>query len=217
MFCKTFVLAALICIGTIASVQASSICPSTANTTSDCDFLITIGSTGLVTVADVPGSTPFNSPITLVDGTVEPGGDASLVGVMNHYSQALTSLTLQGSGASAGIFDFSFNGICVYTNASYCANSATGYEGPTTTFGNLKIGSNFETSMGMVSFNPSLNMGQSTYFALEDTAADINANGGLTVLGETFSGTTATPEPADFTLVGLGASLLLFWRRKQKA
>ncbi len=78
--------------------------------------------------------------------------------------------------------------------------------------------SGFQTPVGTVSFDPSLAMGQSTYFSLQDSAADINAHDGLVVLGETFSGSTATPEPADFALMGIGASLLLLWnRRKQRA
>ena len=214
-----FLLAAILCAGTTATLGASPVCPSTATTTTDCDFMITVGSTGSVAVATVPGSMPFNSPMTLVDGSMEPGSDASLVGVVNNYSQALTSLSLQGSGATAGIFDFSFNGICLYTNAAYCATAATGYEGPTTTFGSLMIGGNFQTSMGNVLFQPGLGMGQSTYFALQDSAADINSHGGLTITGETFAGqASSTPEPANFALVGLGGSLLLLLRkRKQQA
>jgi len=197
-----------------ATLSASSICPSTSTTTSDCDFVITIGSTGSASVATVPGSTAFNGPITFIDGTTDPGGDGSLVGVVNNYSQALTGFTLEGSGSGAGIFDFSFNGICVYTNASYCSTAQTGYEGPTTTFSDLQSTVLFQTTEGLVSFAPSLGSGQSTYFAIEDAASDINANGGLKVSGLTFA---AAPEPSEFALVSLGVGLLVFGRRKFKA
>ncbi len=141
--------------------------------------------------------------------------DGSLIGVINNDSQALTGFTLLGSGAGAGIFDFSFNGICVYTNASYCSTAQTGYEGPTTTFSNLQSTVLFQTTKGLVSFAPGLASGSSTYFAIENTASDINANGGLTVSGLQFaSATAATPEPADFALIGLGISLLLVGRSK---
>ena len=213
MLRKAILSAIVLCAGAVMA-SAASICPSTPNTSTDCDYVITVGTTGAITVTSVPGSTPFNSKMILVDGTVEPGGDASLVGVVNDYSRSLTGLTLHGSGANAGLFDFSFNGICLYTSASYCGAAATGYEGPTTTFSNLMTGSNFQTDSGTVLFKPGLAMGQTTYFALEDSAADINAHGGLTVTGETFAGATATPEPADFVLVGIGglALLLCRWR-----
>jgi hypothetical protein len=212
---NVFLSAALLCAAAAAPLAASSVCPSTPQTTSDCDFLITVASNGSVSVATVPGSTPFNAPLTLPDGTMEPGGDASLVGVVNNYSRALTSLTLQGVGTEFGVFDFQFNGICVYTNAPYCATAASGYEGPTTTFANLKIGSDFKTGMGTVMFNPSLMMGSSTYFSLMESGADINANGGLTVVGETFAGTAAAPEPAQVGTLVLGLLIALFAVRRR--
>jgi len=200
-----------------ATLSASSICPSTPTTTSDCDFVITIGSTGSASVAAVPDSTPFNGPITFIDGTTDPGGDGSLVGVVNNYSQALTGFTLEGSGAGAGIFDFSFNGICVYTGAAYCSTAQTGYEGPTTTFTDLQSTVLFQTTEGMVQFGPALGTGQSTYFSIEDAASDLSANGGLTVSGVTFaSAGSAAPEPGEFALVSLGAGLLLVGRRRLK-
>lgn len=165
----------------------------------------------MASVMQVPGSTPFNSAITFTDGTSDPGGDGSLVGVIDDYSKPLTSLTLMGSGASAGIFDFSFNGICVYTKAGYCSTAASGYEGPTSTFSNLQSTIPFETNVGTVTFGPALASGQSTYFSIEDSAADISANGGLAVTGETFA---STPEPSEVALVGLGISLFAFGRRR---
>jgi hypothetical protein len=196
-----------------ASLSASSICPSTPTTTTNCDFIITIGTTGTATVAAVPGSTPFNGPVTFLDGTSDPGGDGSLVGVINNDAQALTGFTLEGSGAGAGVFDFSFNGICVYTNAAYCSTAQTGYEGPTTTFTNLLSTVLFQTTEGTVQFGPALGSGQSTYFAIEDAASDITSNGGLTVSNVTFA---ATPEPSEFALLSLGVGLLFVGRSKFK-
>ncbi len=86
-----FLLAAVLCAGAAGALSAASVCPMVGNATTDCDFMITIGTTGSVSAADVPGSTPFNQPITLVDGTMVPGGDASLVGVVNDYSRSLTA------------------------------------------------------------------------------------------------------------------------------
>jgi hypothetical protein len=208
--------AALLFLGASFSLSASSVCPSTPSTTSDCDFLITIDSTGMASVSQVAGSTAFNSMVTFPDGTSDPGGDASLIGVVDDYSSALSSLTLKGSGANAGIFDFSFNGICVYTSASYCATAASGYEGPTTTFSSLMSTVPFQTNIGTVNFDPGLAPGQSTYFSLEDSAADITANGGLSVAGETFA-STATPEPSEMALVGLGISLFAIDRKRWSA
>jgi len=200
-----------------ATLSASSICPSTATTTTDCDFIITISSAGGASVATVPGSTAFNGPITFIDGTSDPGGDGSLVGVINDYSEALTSFTLEGSGANAGIFDFSFNGICVYTSASYCSTAQTGYEGPTTTFTDLRSTVLFETTEGIVQFAPALGTGQSTYFSIEDGASDIISNGGLTVSDITFaSAGSSAPEPGEFALVSLGAGLLFIGRQQFK-
>lgn len=213
-----FSAAALIAfLGAASSLSAASmVCPSTPSTTSDCNFLITIGSTGTATVSEVAGSSPFNTAMTFSDGSSDPGSDGSLVGIIDNYSKSLASLSLKGSGANAGIFDFSFNGICVYTSAAYCGTAATGYEGPTTTFSNLTSGVPFQTNEGTVNFSPALAMGQSTYFALENSAADIIANGGLTVTGETFAAATATPEPGEMALAGLGMSLVLLSVRKRR-
>lgn len=212
---KTFLLAALLCLAAASTLPASSICPATSVTNSDCAFLITIGTTGMASVTAVPGATAFNTMQTFADNTTDPGNDGSLVGVINDDSKPLSSFTLAGMGANYGIFDFTENGICVYTNASYCTTAISGYEGPTTTFTNL-MSQNFLTYEGTVNFGPNLGTGQSTYFSIENNPADILANGRLTVTGATFAGTTVTPEPSAFLLVGLGASLLLFWRLKSR-
>ena len=200
----------LLAAGSAATLSASAICPSTPNTTSNCDFLLTIGATGAVTVSEVNNASAFNGPVNFIDGTSDPGGDGSLVGVVNNYSEPLMSLTLLGKGADAGIFDFSFNGICVYANAAYCTNAQTGYEGPTTTFSNLRSTALFETTEGNVSFNPYLTPGNSTYFAIEDAPADIMANGGLSVSNVAFA-----PEPSGIALVFAGVSFLLMLFRSK--
>lgn len=209
---KSLFLSALLCFAAASALPASSICPSTSVTNSDCAFLITIGSTGTASVSDVPGASAFNTMQTFADGTTDPGNDGSLVGVINNYSKPLSALTLEGMGANYGIFDFTQNGICVYTSAGYCASAISGYEGPTTTFSNL-MSKNFLTYGGTVNFNPNLAAGQSTYFSIEDNPADIIANGGLTVTGETFAQTSAVPEPSAFVLAGFGIALLFFRRR----
>ncbi len=199
--------------GAICTLAAAPVCPSTPNTSSDCDYLITISSAGTASVSNVPGSTPFNSMVTFNDGTSDPGADGSLVGVINNYVRPLSSFTLLGSGASAGIFDFSFNGICVYTNAPYCGTAQSGYEGPTTTFSDLRSTVLFHTTEGIVTFNPTLMANSSTYFSIEDSAADINAKGGLSVSNLSFA-SAAAPEPVSFALLPLGVSALYLFRRR---
>ncbi len=204
-------------ISAAGTLSAASVCPSTPFTTSDCNFLVTIGASGTAAVSTVPGSSAFNGPQTFVDGSTDPGNDGSLVGVINNSSQALSSFTLLGSGTNAGVFDFSFNGICVYTNSSYCSTASTGYEGPTTTFSNLTSTVLFETTQATVGFAPSLAAGGSTFFSIEDSPSDIEANGGLSVSGLAFASNTAVPEPADVALVSAGLGVLLFLRRKSRA
>lgn len=196
-----------------ASCLSASTCPSTSFTNSDCGFLITIGSTGMASVSPVMGADAFNGPQTFIDNTSDPGNDGSLVGVLNNDPNSLASFTLEGSGAGAGIFDFSFNGICVYTGASYCPTASTGYEGPTTTFTNLQSTVLFQTTEGEVDFNPGLGTGQSTYFSIEDNPSDITANGGLAVSDVMFN-TTSTPEPAEMALVAAGLIGLSLFRRR---
>jgi len=196
------------------SASAAAVCPTTGTTTSDCNFLITIGSSGAASISTVAGSSAFNGMLTFVDGTTDPGNDGSLVGVINNSSQSLAGFTLKGAGADAGIFDFSFNGICVYTNAAYCATAQSGYEGPTTTFSDLRSTVLFETTEGIVTFSPTLAPGSSTYFAIENIPPDINANGGLTVSDVTFASTTTAPEPATYGLLALSLGGIALTRRK---
>jgi hypothetical protein len=212
---KKLIFAITLLAGSVATLSASTVCPSTPNTTSDCNYLITISSSGTASVSAVAGSSAFNGPLTFVDGTTDPGNDGSLVGVINNDSQALTSFTLTGAGAGYGIFDFTYNGICVYTGAAYCTNAVTGFEGPTTTFSNLQSTVPFETTMGTVTFNPTLMTGSSTYFAIEDAPADINANGGLSVSDVMLApGMTAAPEPANIALLAVGIGLFLVFRKR---
>jgi hypothetical protein len=139
-----------------------------------------------------------------------------LVGIINHYSKPLSSFTLAGTASGYGIFEITQNGICLYTNTSYCASAISGYEGPTTTFSNL-MSQNFLTYKGTVNVNPTLYTGQTNYFAIQNNPADIIANGGLTVTGETFSGeVSTTPEPSAFLLAGFGVALLCSWRLRSE-
>ncbi len=190
--------------GCALTASASTLCPATANTTSDCNFVITIGATGTASVSAVAGSSSFNGPVTFTDGSSDPGNDGVLVSIVNNDTRSLNSITLMGSDGTYGLFDFSFNGICVYTNASYCGKAATGYEGPTTTFSNLQSTIPFETNVGTVNFGPWLGYGQSTYFSLEGNAAALVSNGGISVTGDSL----AAPEPSAWALLGLGLALL---------
>ncbi len=171
--------------GSFAS--AASICPSTSNTNSDCGYIITIGSGGMLTGAPVTGANPYD------------GSDDALVGVVNNSATAYNgSFMMSGSGNGGGIFAFDNDGICTYTGAAYCSTAAYGYEGPMNTFSNISASG----SMGTVNIM-GLAAGASTFFSLEGSPASI---GGIVV---------GTPEPTtNFLLAG---GLLLFglfaWRK----
>ncbi len=136
---------------------ASSICPSTASTNSDCGFIFTIGPGGTLSGAAVPGAAPYD------------GSDDALVGVINNSGAVYNgSFTLTGSGNGGGIFAFEGDGICTFVVLPYCATAATGYEGPLNTFSNI----NATGTTGTVDFT-GLAAGATTYFSLEGSPSSI--------------------------------------------
>jgi len=163
------------------SARAATICPVTVNTNTDCGFILTIGSGGTVTGAAVAGANAYD------------GSDDALVGIINNSGATFTgSIALSGSGTGGGIFEFEGDGICIYTNAAYCATAATGYEGPITTFSGI----NAAGTSGLVNV-VGLAAGATTYFSLESSPASITGGGGITVGG-------STPEPSSMILMATG-------------
>ena len=171
--------AVVLCV--VGSSWGSPICPTTANTNSDCGFILTIRTGGTITGAPVAGAHPYD------------GSDDALIGVVNNSGAVYTgSFTLSGSGNGGGLFGFDGDGICAYTLASYCSSKSTGYEGPLNTFSN--ISSNQTT--GIVNIT-GLAAGGSTFFSLESSPASISGGGGITIGGQ-------TPEPSSIFLLATG-------------
>ncbi len=159
--------------------SATNVCPTTANTNTDCGFVLTIGPGGTVTGVFVAGANPYD------------GSDDALVGVINNSGATFTgTIHLSGTGDGGGIFAFEGDGICLYTNDSYCSTASTGYEGPLNTFANISA----DGSSGDVVIT-GLAAGASTFFSLEGSPASIAASGGI--------GGTA-PEPGSLMLLGTG-------------
>jgi hypothetical protein len=176
------------------TLSASAVCPTTANTNTDCGYLITIGPGGALSGAPVAGANPYD------------GSDDALVGVINNSGSTYNgSITLIGSGNGGGIFAFDGDGICTFTNAAYCATAATGYEGPLNTFANITTTSVFDDT-GDVVFS-GLAAGGTSYFSLESSPSSI----GLVVVG------SSAPEPASIAILGSGLVGLFLLRKRIKA
>ena len=186
------VLAVLVFVSVATAIHAGPICPTTANTNSDCAFILTIASGGSVTGAAVPGASAYD------------GSDDALVGVVNNSGSIFSgSIQLTGSGNGGGIFAFDGDGICTYTNDPYCATATTGYEGPLNTFANINPGG----TAGDVVIS-GLADGATTFFSLESSPDSINQGGGIVVGG--------IPEPTTFLLLGSGLAGLFLARRKRR-
>ncbi len=158
-----------------------SICPTTANTSSDCGFILTIGVGGTITGSAVAGANPYD------------GSDDTLVGVINNSGAVYNgSIALSGSGNGGGIFAFDGDGICAYVSAAYCATAPTGYEGPNNTFSGI----NGAQTSGLVVFS-NLGIGKTSFFSLESSPSSISAGGGIGVGGQ-------VPEPSSLILMATG-------------
>ena len=175
------------------AAHATAVCPTTANTNSDCGYIITIGPGGALSGAPVAGANPYD------------GSDDALIGVVNNSGAVYNgSFTLTGSGNGGGLFDFDGDGICFYTfvtgSNAYCTAAQKNgtdpqdYQGPLNTFSNITTKTVFDDT-GTVNIT-GLGIGASTFFSLESSPASFS-NGGITIGG-------ATPEPSSLMLLGTG-------------
>jgi hypothetical protein len=206
------------------TTNSASSWPGIGYDTSGPQFIITISSSGVASIAAGPGSS---------QGAYD-GVEDAYIGVVNNYGAALLSVQISGSN----IFGFDGDGIQLYGQyangsppsgyiaalnaagggnpvnaASFSggsnipnAQSSSGYGGPNVTFTITNSGSgtvNFGS--GGVDAN-----GGTTYFSLENPAGVQNA---------TLGTITTTPEPGSLVLAGMG--LVGFvgygWRRRNLA
>lgn len=175
----------------------------------DCNLLITIG----------PGGTPSTS-LPLGPGTAydEPsGGDDQYVGVLNHSSGVIASITLSGIDIFHFDGDGAFGVNCAhFSSPPYSCGTGggkTGYESSTTSFSGITLGDGTSTQdIGTVNFLGGLGAGNLGLFSLEAPAT-------LCDLEITHTQLDPVPEPSTIWLVGSSgsATLLWAWRRRKSA
>lgn len=185
-------LAAILSVGLLLPIaaHASTTCPTTVNTNTDCGYIITIASNGSLSGAAVSGANPYD------------GSDDALIGVVNNMTTAYTgSFTLTGSGNGGGLFALDGDGICNVAatggaSVAYCASGHStdpaDYYGPLSTYSSIHTTSVFDDT-GTVTIT-GLGAGASTFFSLESSPASF----GTIVIGP------ATPEPNSLILMGTG-------------
>jgi PEP-CTERM motif len=219
---KTPLLALTICALCLASLSAAPLfteCPATGLNTG-CQFLLTIGPGGTVSVAMDPNA-PNNQPYD--------ASEDALIGVLNNSTRTITSLPLSSNAsANGGIFGFDGDGPCTQTphSASCPPNNAfpgdtssngfpgdpTGYGGPGVTFTGIAPGN----QSGTVKF-AGIAPGGTAWFGLEEALSSASQIIPGTP-GGTGGGTGGgVPEPASIAFFGTGMSLLglMTWRRNR--
>ena len=183
----------LLCAG---AAFAAPICPTTSNNATGAD------STGCGVLLTY--TTPTGAPSVTITGTGPyDASEDTTVGVINHTSAALSSITLTST-----MFAFGFDGdgieAFISTNGvPIGTGGATGYEGPNTTFDQTGVVGGNGTLV--VNFTKPIAVGGSDYFSLEGPPS---AN----IVG-------SAPEPASIAMLGTGmlalGGLTLRRRRKQ--
>ena len=201
----TVALGGLITLG-VSTLSASPLftqCPPTGDNTG-CQFLITIGAGGAVTVAADP-TAPNNAPYD--------GSDDTLVGIQNNSNLAISSLPLSSTLA---IFGFEGDGPCAAAPApASCPSSAgfdpTGYGGPGVTYSGI----NGAQTSGIVNFAGGLQPGQSAWFGLEESLQVSDIVSGPPSTTPPGGGTPGVPEPATIALMGSGIAALVLGTRRR--
>lgn len=187
---KTLQFSAVLLAGALASAVAlaqTPTCPAYGSA-SGCNTNIVVNADGSLSITAGPGATPYD------------GSDDNLVGILNNSGHTVNSIHLSGFGADGGIFEFDGDGVDAF-GAPGNAQDDSGYGGPLSYFSNITsvIGTD---SDGDVNFIGGLANGAQTYFSLEDTFAEAPIT--PTPVGG-GGGTSVTPEPSTFVLLGTGA------------
>lgn len=180
---------------------STPICPTTTNNSTGAD---STGCSILISLTSATAGTVTTTATGPYDGTEDV-----TVGITNHSSAPITSLSLT---ANNGAFGFDGDGIQTYTannGVTIGTGGATGYEGPTSAFNLAGVdggtcsgsgvgGVDCPTGNGtlVVNFSTALGAGASTYISLEGSPS---IGGGISV-------GPGAPEPG--TLGALGAGLL---------
>ena len=159
------------------NAYTNAITPASGN----CNTIVTISASGVLSVA-YPNNNPYD------------GNDDNYVGVINNFSSTVSSINLNGTN---DIFGFDGDGIDSYGisgNAIDVAQYGTAaYGGSDAFFTNI----NSSGSGGTVNFIGGIaGMGGTGYFSLE------NAPSAGTLTGTV--GSSVTPEPSSFVLLGTG-------------
>jgi hypothetical protein len=180
-----------------AWAQSFPQCPAVEDDTSGCEFLIT------VTAVDGSGAaTNFTVATSSPDLGPYDGCDDTLVGILNNSGATLKSVTLSGSVAGDGIFDFDGDGACAAITCTNGAGDTSGYGGP---------GVNFSAIGGTLDSTGTVNVGctgvgtcagiaaaGTAWFSLEGTLT-------ASVLGPPPS---TTPIPNSVLLMFLGLAIV---------